>query len=216
MTTLLFDLDGTLIDSTAPIRRSLDQALATFGLDPVGDDELQATIGPPLLISLTSLLAGRGADTGLAAELLAAYRSTYVVDSIELALAYPGIEEMLEMVGGLRRLGVVTSKPKIFAVPILETLGLARHFEVIEGPEIGESEEKPVTLARALDLLGIPAAETTLIGDRHFDIRAGKQLGTGTVGVTWGFGSRHELETAGADRIVESPSQIIHLANDRP
>ncbi len=212
MTNLLFDLDGTLLDSETPIRLSLDAALGEFGLDPATPAELRSCIGPPLLTSLTSLLESRHLDSETAPDLLTAYRRTYRDVSIRHALLYPGIREMLTEVGERHRMGVVTSKPKQFAEPIIETLGLHPMLEVVEGPEMGETEEKAVTLRRALERLSAHPWEAVLIGDRHFDITAGSIVGTGTGGVTWGFGSRSELEEAGAGLIFENPAEVTNWA----
>ena len=204
----LFDLDGTILDSTAPIRRSMEVALAGFGLIPLSDDELRAQIGPPLRTSLANLLARRGASAQLVEPLVEAYRADYVVSSIELAATFPGIPAVLQQIGAAHRMGVVTSKPRRFAVPILEHLGLARLMEVIEGPRRSESETKQMTLARTLEVLGVEGGDTIMIGDRHHDIDAGKAVGSLTIGVTWGYAGPGELEAAGPDLIIVEAEQI--------
>jgi phosphoglycolate phosphatase len=211
--TCLFDLDGTLLDSREPILTGMNRALTTLGLEPVTGEELWPHIGPPLRVLLDALLTERGDDPSLVEPLVDLYRAEYRTLSIELARVYPGIPQLLGSLAGRARLGVVTSKPQVFALPILETLGLAGQMEVIEGADPTDSEPKPVTLARALDRLGLEsgAEGVAMIGDRRHDIEAGRVFGLGTVGVTWGFGTRDELIEAGADTIVDDPSEIALL-----
>ncbi len=206
----IFDLDGTLVDSTEPILRSLNHALADEGLDPLAADDLRRFVGPPLAPALRSLLIERDEDPAPVDSLIDAYRLVYRHISLELAATYPGIVELLDELEGDHRLSVVTSKPRVFARPIVEALGLESRFEIVEGPGDTELEEKTVTLGRALARIAADARthDVTMIGDRRHDIEAGQFHGTRTVGVTWGFGDSSELEDAGADVIVDQPAQL--------
>jgi phosphoglycolate phosphatase len=201
-----FDLDGTLVDSGPPIIDSLNEALDRHGLDPVSHEHAHVYIGPPLYDTITDLLVERGQDPTLMTSVLAAYREVYATRSLTETVVYPGIVDMLASVG--TRIGVVTSKPRATAVPILESLGLAELFELIEGPALTSPEPKSATLGRALTATSIAPARTAMIGDRRHDIEAGRHHGTHTVGVTWGFGSPEELRSAGADRLVDNPAAL--------
>ena len=116
-------------------------------------------------------------------------------------------------------LAVVTAKPAAFARPILERLGIADCFLEIVGPPLDPDrlEEKAVTLERAMAALGIEARSlgapglAVMVGDRHYDVTAGRAMGLTTVGVTWGIGSAAELRRAGADHIVSSPEELARL-----
>jgi len=209
--TYLFDVDGTLVDSRQPILLALNTAMAENRLAAIDADQLGRHVGPPLQLTLETLLVERGEDTALIPKLIKDYRSAYRPLSIELAATYPGITELLDSLTGRVRLAVVTSKPLAYAVPILETLGFAALFEIIEGPELTEIEEKPVTMARALTRLAFTSeiGGLTMIGDRHHDIEAGAQHSARTIGVTWGFGTRQELTDAGANHVVDHPNEIL-------
>ncbi len=204
-----FDLDGTLVDSGPPIIDSLNDALDRHGLDPVPHDHAHVYIGPPLYDTITDLLVERGQDPLLMTSLLAAYREVYASRSLTETVVYPGIVDLLESVR--TRIAVVTSKPKATAVPILESLGLATRFELIEGPSLTSPEPKSMTLARALAAVDLPPDRTVMIGDRRHDIEAGRHHGTHTIGVTWGFGTPDELQTAGADSLVDSPAALASV-----
>mgnify|MGYP001821419393 CR=1 FL=1 len=210
MTICLFDLDGTLVDSTKPVLAALNGALDDLGLDRVTADDLNFIIGPPLRATFVTLVADRGGDEAMADRLLDAYRAAYRSTSTELAASYPGVPELLEGLRESVRLGVVTSKPAAYAFPILDALGFSEMMEVMEGPDLRETDAKPATLARALDRLGAvsDAGPFYMIGDRYHVVEAGQSAGVRTIGVTWGFGDRVELTDAGADLVVDSPDEI--------
>ena len=207
-----FDLDGCIVDSTEPIFQCMNAALAELGLDPIPARDLAHRVGPPLQLMLADLLAERGADAALVDPLVDAYRSRYRTESLRLALAYPGVVELIEQLSTVDRLAVCTSKPTRFAVPILEHLGLAPRFERIAGPGLTEAEPKVATLARVLgeldDAAPLDVAASVMIGDRHHDVDAALAHGLVPIGVTWGFGSRNELESAGAAAVVDHPSEL--------
>jgi len=188
--------------------------MSKHGLAAIPSDQLWHHVGPPLQLTLETLLEERGKDTALIPLLIEDYRAAYQPISVELAATYPGMAELLGSLNGHVRLGVVTSKPLLYTVPILEALGFLAMFEVIEGPELTEVEPKTVTMERALVRLARTAelAALTMIGDRHHDIEAGTEHAATTIGVTWGFGSREELIEAGADYIVDHPDEILAIS----
>jgi len=210
---VLLDVDGTLVDSSEPILQALNHALLANGLGAVSDVDLWRHVGPPLRQTLESLLSSRDEDVGLIPRLVDDYRTVYEPLSLELAATYPDIPTMLDTLHGTVRLAVVTSKPAIYAGPILDQLGFAQFMEVIEGSNTTEVEPKATTLERALGRLRIEPSSSpvTMVGDRRQDVEAGQACSTGTVGVTWGFGSRAESESSGADEVIDSPDQLHAL-----
>jgi phosphoglycolate phosphatase len=214
VTTYLLDVDGTLVDSTKPILLALNTALSDAGMAPITRAELGRYVGPPLRTALDALFAERGEDGSRIPSLMEAYRRSYQPLSVELAITYPGIPDLLDALHRDARLAVVTTKPAVYAVPILDALGFASMMEVVEGPDVDRVETKTVTMARALERLGHrrDIDLLTMVGDRHHDVEAGTHHGATTIGVTWGFGSRRELSTAGADHIVDRPDEILGIA----
>jgi phosphoglycolate phosphatase len=216
---VLFDVDGTLVDSTEPILTALNDALAENALPPVSADELWKFVGPPIHQALQSEVKHWGENTGLVPKLVSDFRKVYRPLSLELAATYPGVPEMLADMSRVARLGVVTSKPADYARPILERLDFAEYFEVIEGPDVDtEVEPKVVTLQRGLATMDVESSERQIlmVGDRRQDVEAGRACDVQTLGVTWGFGSRQELESAGADAVINRPDQLLRLIPDRP
>jgi phosphoglycolate phosphatase len=206
---VLFDLDGCLIDSRAGILASVHVAMSACGLAPMPDAELEWLIGPPLRTGFAELCRRVGRDdASLAQALLDAYRADYHDTMLDHTPLVPGVEQLLRSLSASRPVGVVTSKPRILALEILEHHGLTEVFSVVEGPSFDEADEPKVdTLGRALvELDGLTAS--TMVGDRHHDIEAGRAHGLRTIGVTWGIGSTAELGEAGADTIVSSVDEL--------
>jgi phosphoglycolate phosphatase len=212
---VLFDLDGVLVDSRVPIARSINHALLRHGLSPRPEESLHRWIGPPLHEAFVLLLREAGADAGLATSCVEAYREHYRTASLEQTVAFPGMTALVARLAERAPLAVATSKPVEFAGAILHTLGLARSFRVVVGPPLHvAAEPKRQTVERTLARLGLPAragAPALMVGDRRFDVEAGRAHGLRTVGVTWGIGSAAELRDAGADHLVASPQELEAL-----
>jgi len=205
---VLFDLDGTIIDSRVPFVTSMNYALAANGQRVREPDELLPYLGPPTRVALEELV---GQDELLIAATLASYRDHYARTSTETTLVYDGIPELLQSLRGRVLLAVATSKIATSAVMLLEHLGLAELFDVISGPlESALAEPKAVTVAQALAALGGPS-RPVMIGDRLYDVEGAREHGVPTIGVLWGAGSEQELREADAWEIVSSPDEIPSL-----
>jgi phosphoglycolate phosphatase len=204
---VLFDLDGVLADSRAAITSCLNQALAANGLPEREPRELYRHIGPPLALAFAEI-TGEPPDSPLVAACVATYRERYATASLTETVVTPGIAEVLaELKDAGRRLAVATSKPRAFAEPLLEALGLRAYFAVVAGPSFDlEAESKTQTVGAALRALG--AAGGAMVGDRSFDMVAAHAHGLRAIGVAWGIGSCEELVSAGADAIVASPGEL--------
>ena len=200
---VLFDLDGVLLDSRVAIVRCVEHGLRAHGVPVPGD--LEWCIGPPLIDAFAQL-----AGPELADACLASYRERYVTSSLEETTVVPGAPEALAAVAARVPVAVATSKPRAFAEPLCERLGLARYLRAIAGPALDAPEEvKAVTVARALAALGLGrGADATLVGDRRHDVEAARANGIACVGVLWGIGDEAELRAAGADAIVASPREL--------
>ena len=215
---VFLDLDGCLVDSTAPITGSLQHALRVLGVAGRGRGDLVRFIGPPLAEAFTTLLTEAGeevTDARLAAG-IAAYRARYVEVALTQTAVIPGIPAALGRLGEVARLVLVTSKPGRYAEPIVAELELDRWLEAVVAPSLDHrAEPKAVTLSRALTTAApdVDPAATVMVGDRSHDVLAGQACGTRTVGVTWGAGTRAELEQAGADRIVDTPAELVAALN---
>src|SRR5471032_2940663 len=205
---VLLDLDGTLIDSHPGILASCLAALRALGHEPDETLDIKRAIGPPLEDMMQILLQSYGDDrTG---EAVAAYRQHYGERGFLGSVPYPGIGKSLEEMkrSGLR-LFLATSKRAIFASRILDHLKFATHFDGIHGSVPGGAlDHKPELLAHILSEHNILPSHSLMVGDRRYDISGAHAVGMRGLGVLWGYGSRDELETAGADRLVESTADL--------
>jgi phosphoglycolate phosphatase len=210
MTTVIFDLDGVLVDSRAVFLSCMNYAFDKLGLPQRAPEELLPYIGPPFAYGFGELL-GVPPDAPIVAACIDGYRERYETASLTETTVAPGIPEALAALHG-HRLAVATSKPRAFAEPLLEAMGLRAHFEVIAGPELtARAEGKTETLGRALQQLGPTRA--VMVGDRSFDILAARAHGLPSIGVTWGIGTAEELEDAGADRLIATPKELAETAS---
>jgi len=206
---IIFDLDGTLLDSRPGILAGLRQALRSLGHELPADLCLNWAIGPPLLEVMARLLAPLG--DARAEEAAACYRDWYRTEGLFDSRPYPGVPEMLECLSGMGKvLFVGTSKRTDFARTVLEHFGLAGRFRCVYGAEPhGKFDRKPDLIRHLLEIERLAVAETALVGDREYDVAAARANGLRMVGVTYGYGSREELEDAAL--LCDSPELLAEL-----
>lgn len=206
--TILFDLDGTLTDPGIGITNSVMYALRKYGIEVSGRSELYRFIGPPLIESFQSFY---GFSHDQAVESVGFYREYYRDRGIYENRVYEGIPALL---AGLRAAGkhllLATSKPEEFAVQILGHFGLLDYFDVAAGAAMDETRTtKADVIAYALGLAGITdPGGCIMVGDRKHDVLGAKAHNMASLGVLFGYGSRRELEEAGADLIAETVEEI--------
>lgn len=209
----LFDLDGTLTDPGEGITKSVQYALAKYGIDVADRTELFCFIGPPLHESF-EVYYGFSREEALRA--VDAYREYYAVKGIFENKVYEGIRECL---AALQACGVkvclATSKPEFYAKQILEHFDLAQYFTAVAGSNMdGSRTKKAEVVERALMLLENPdVRECVMIGDREHDVLGGAAHGMDTLGVTFGYGSEQELLHAGATFVAHTPAEIVKIVD---
>ncbi|MFF2388698.1 HAD hydrolase-like protein [Agromyces sp. NPDC058104] len=204
---VLFDLDGTIIDSATDITGSLAHMFTEMGLPVPSDETLRAYVGPPLLDSLRMTAGFSDAE---AWEALNVYRDHYGQHVLRSPV-FPGVAGVLER---LHAAGVpvalATSKPERMAREVLDHAGLSRYFTVITGASDDESRStKADVVAEALRRLqsqGIDTANSVMVGDRGYDTLGALANGVPTILVEWGYGSPAEAGDAMA--VVHSADQL--------
>jgi len=203
---VLVDLDGTLVDPKPGLIGSIQYALDKLGHPVPPADELLWMIGPPFRVSFPKLLGSADRTE----EAIAHYRESYFRGGMYDAIVYDGVPAALEALSSAGcRLFVATAKPHYYARPILEHFDLARHFAGIHGPELdGTNDHKGDLIAHIIVQHGVAPETAIMIGDREFDVLAAARNGIPTVGVTWGYGSREELEGAGAAALCDTPVDL--------
>jgi phosphoglycolate phosphatase len=190
--------------------------LAELGHDPATAGDLTWAVGPPIAVSVGTLLAKYNDDR---VDLgLAAYRARYTAVGLYECAAYPGIPEMLAALHDAgRALCVATSKRKDFAERVVDYLGFRQYLPHVYGALPGGGlDDKKDLLAEILRVEGYDPARTTMVGDRIHDIHAAGANSLRSIGVLWGYGGQQELQEAGADAIAASPEDVVALAAPDP
>lgn len=208
---LLLDLDGTLTDPGPGITRCLQHALSALGAAVPPARELSWCVGPPLRETLVTLLGN--SDPEVLDRAVGLYRERFVAIGMFENSVYPGVGAALrQLTGAGHRLWVVTSKPHVYARKILSHFGLSDAFVAVYGPELsGENGDKAELIRHVLSTERFDE-QPKMVGDRRHDIEAAHANRLPGVGVLWGYGSRAELEAAGADMLVESMDQLCQWA----
>jgi phosphoglycolate phosphatase len=207
---ILVDLDGTLIDPKPGILGSIQFALERLGAPVPPIDDLAWAIGPALRTTFSRLLG----DASLTEEAVRLYRENYRNGAMYDAIVYAGAPEALDALSATGcRLILATAKPHLFARPIMEHFGLARHFAAMYGPELdGTNDSKADLVARIIEIERVRPQHAVMVGDREHDVIAAARNGMRTVGVTWGYGSVQELTAAGAAALCPAPSDLPGMA----
>jgi phosphoglycolate phosphatase len=205
---IFFDLDGTLTDSKEGIVNCIYYALEKLGYPVPEGFNVNDCLGPPLRLSFRRLLKTN--DEALIERAVEIYRERFSTIGLFENRVYPGIPELLS---ALRendfKLYVVTTKPRVFAERIIEHFQLAQRFVAIYGTELnGQFDNKADLIEFILKARQLRAEETVMVGDKREDITAGQANRTGTIGVTYGYGTRREITEAAPDDICGSPEEI--------
>ena len=207
---LMFDLDGTITDSGHAIMSSVSYALDHMGITDQPEDKLRRFVGPSLMDSFRGIYGMNDED---ASEAVRLYRSIYEGERMYEVTLYPGIVDVLRtnIERGQKNI-LVTSKPHVFAETILERLGLSDLFIYQTGPEFDDhSSEKVRLINKAMKDLGLDPDACIMTGDTHFDIDGAVLAGIDSIGVTYGYGTRAELELAQANYIVDRAEDLLPI-----
>ncbi len=204
---VFFDLDGTLTDPFEGITKSVAGALRHFGIEVEDRKELSCFIGPPLRESFAKYYS---IPEHRIEEAIAVYREYFSVRGLFENRVYEGVEELL---GTLYERGtkivLATAKPEVYAKRITEHFGLDRFFYAQCGASLDKQRDSKEKVIRyALSLCGADANDVLMVGDRSQDIIGAKKNNIDSAGVLWGYGSREELESAGAVYIYSDVAQL--------
>lgn len=207
---VLFDFDGTVVDSSEGIFNSVRYALDAFGYKTPEAEALRYFIGPPLAHSFQHLF---GVDEPRAQALVDKYRERYRAQGVREVRLYDGIRPLL---AALRekgvRIGIASSKPVPFIRDILDLLEINPLFDYVSGVDFAPNQNEPdkeAMIRQAIQGLALPPnSRAIMAGDRHFDIDGAHRAGLPCAAVLYGFGSRAEFEEAGAEYVVSSPEEL--------
>lgn len=208
---VMFDFDGTLVDSQGAIVAAMARAFEGAGLAPPEAAAVRRVVGLRLETAIAALLPEP--EEAAVAALAEGYRQAF----FELRSRpdhheplFPGVHAALEALGRPEvLLGIATGKNRRGLLVSLERHGLAEHFVTLKTADDGPGKPHPAILERAMAELGVGPADTVMIGDTIFDIEMAVNARVGALGVSWGYHEPGELAAAGADRVIDSFDELL-------
>ena len=204
---VIFDLDGTLVNSIKDITDSLNYATGPFNLAPKTVEEVAALVGEGITRVIERVIGEeRLQHRDEVVKRFLEFYSEHIVDN---TFPYPGVKETLEGLNGYKK-AVISNKREAFSIKVLEALNLYRFFGLVIGSDsTSEKKPSPVPVLHALSHFGLSQKDAVMVGDSDLDIAAGKAAGVKTIGVTYGYRDRKYLKDA--DFIIENIKELPKL-----
>jgi phosphoglycolate phosphatase len=202
---VIFDLDGTLVDSSPDICAAINHAITPYGVPPITVDMTKELVGEGAvrLIEKVIEMYALKADSS---ELLKGFLDYYEKHLLDHTTVYPGVIDALEALNGILK-AVVTNKHDHLSINTLQQTGLAKYFDLVVGSETAPAKKpSPLPILYVLEKFDIEPACAVIVGDSTYDIEAGKRAGIATVAVTYGYRSADLLQNA--DAMIDSMEKL--------
>lgn len=208
---VVFDFDGTLVDTWRDIATALNRTLVDAGHAAVEGPDVQYWIGDGARKLLVRALPESHRAEAHVDALYDRFSEHYDRGCLETTEPYPGVVECLERLSGIP-MAIASNKPERFLVRIVEGLGLKHYFAAVAGGDtLGVRKPDPRVLTGLRDQLARSAREIWMVGDSAVDVETGQAAGAHTIGVGWGLRGRDELRAARVDHLVEDAREIARL-----
>lgn len=211
---VMFDLDGTLIDSVPDLAAAVDRMLVEQGRAPAGIEKVRDWVGNGARVLVRRALANgleHAAVTEAATEeALARFLEIYA-DCHELTALYPGVHELLEALSTAAvELAVVTNKPERFVAPLLEQVGLGGYFRwIIGGDTLPQQKPDPAALLQVMHLAGVDAGQSLFVGDSRSDVLAARAASVPCVAVSYGYNHGRPIDDEQPSLVVDSLAELL-------
>jgi len=218
MKLVIFDCDGTLVDSQHIIVTAMERAFAASGLALLPRERVLGVIGLSLPLAAERLLPD--ADMGTIAAVTEGYKSAFGVlrqDPAHNEPMFPGARQAIEALGRHDDvfLGLATGKSRRGVIALFERFGLDSHFATIQTADTHPSKPHPSMILHAMAHVGVRPEDTVMIGDTTFDMEMAVNAGVGALGVAWGYHRVGALQRAGAEMIVERYDDLVLAVEER-
>jgi phosphoglycolate phosphatase len=216
---VIFDLDGTLIDSRLDLVHSVNAALRHIGRPELPSNVIAGYVGDGAPILIQRALGGESVNEELVRAGLNFFLSYYREHKLDHTTVYEGVKESLAAIqrtsnGSRRKMAVLSNKPVVPSRAIIEALGLGPFFaQVYGGNSFATKKPDPEGARKLLEENGVQPEQAAFVGDSHVDVETGKNAGLRTVGVSYGF-APHTLEDPQPDALVDSPRELAQLFTD--
>ena len=208
---VLFDLDGTLIDSESGIINSVLYAFEKYNITVNEKDELRKFIGPAIQESFST---DYGFNEEEVPEVIATFREYYSEKGVYEGKVFEGIVDVLkELKKRGKKLAVATSKPEVFTLRVLEHFGLAQYFDYVAAASLDETKTKKfVLIGEVVEHFDVDDLDkVVMVGDRKQDIRGAADSGVTSIAVKWGYGSDEEIAKHQPDYVAEKVEDLLEL-----
>ena len=204
---ILFDLDGTLVDTSKDITTALNFALKQYGIKELSVQETIKMVGEGITRLIEKILGDK--KIHMRDEIIRRFIEYYSEHLSDYSREYPYVRETLEQLSGYKK-AVISNKRESLSVELLEKLDLLKYFNLVAGSDTtSEKKPSPVPIFHIMEKLDTRPYESMIVGDSSFDIEAGKKAGIKTVAVTYGYRERHYLQ--GADYMIDSLKDLASL-----
>lgn len=209
---LIFDLDGTLIDSSQDITDAINYAITPFGVKPLTVNEIKERVGSGITKLIEALLPYKeikrlGGNPG--EEAIGRFLEYYSMHLLDNTGSYLGVRETLQKLAAYKK-AVISNKREVLSKRILEGLGLLRFFDVVLGSDsVSEKKPSPVPVLEVLGRLGASKDEAVMIGDSNYDIESAHAAGVKIIAVTYGYRSKEDLKSA--DFMIDSFKELLDI-----
>lgn len=206
---LLFDLDGTLIDSTEAILEGFHHAFTQHNAPHPSDDEIKALIGHPLDVMFGEL----GAQESKVWDFVTSYKEHYRKISTQKTTLLPNAKEAIELASSFAKLGIVTTKTARYSRILMEHFGVMQHFEVLIGREdVKHPKPHKEPIERALKHFeNVQKEQVYMIGDTELDLLSANNAGVNGIGVLCGYGSKESLQRLSKTLFGDAFEAVQHL-----
>lgn len=213
---IIFDLDGTLIDSSKDLAISVNATREHFGLPPMDPLLIYSYVGNGAAVLVQRAMGGTLSEDRLA-DALKFFLEFYRAHALEHTRLYPGVREALvELSQAGHQLAVLTNKPVRISFDILGALGLAKHFlRVYGGDSFPVKKPDPAGVRALMDDAGVSAASILLVGDSSVDVKTARNAGVRSCGVAWGF-QPESFDLEPPDVLIRDPGELPELVQASP